>query len=48
MMEVVEGTIVISLLSAHSIATTQILGAAIIFAAGVVEVISRDSHAALS
>jgi hypothetical protein len=48
MMEVVEGTIAISPLSAHSIATIQILGAVLIFAAGVVEVISRNSHAALS
>jgi drug/metabolite transporter (DMT)-like permease len=45
MMEVVVGTIAISLLSTHPITTIQIVGAVLIFAAGVIEVISRDSHA---
>jgi drug/metabolite transporter (DMT)-like permease len=46
MMEVVVGTIAIALLSAQSIATIQIAGAALIFAAGIVEVITRDSNPA--
>jgi drug/metabolite transporter (DMT)-like permease len=47
MMEVVVRTIAISLLSTHSIAAIQILGAALIFAAGVAEVLSHDPRAAL-
>jgi drug/metabolite transporter (DMT)-like permease len=45
MMEVVVGTIAIALLSAEPLATIQIAGAVLIFAAGIVEVISRDSNA---
>ncbi len=45
MMEVVVGTIAIALLSAEPLAAIQIAGAVLIFAAGIVEVISRDSHA---
>lgn len=45
MMEVVVGTIAIALLSSQPIALIQIAGAALIFAAGIVEVISRDSDA---
>jgi drug/metabolite transporter (DMT)-like permease len=48
MMEVVVGTIAIALLSAQPIAAIQIVGAIMIFAAGIVEVMSRDSHAASS
>lgn len=44
MMEVVVGTIAIALLSAEPLAAIQIAGAVLIFAAGIVEVISRDSH----
>jgi drug/metabolite transporter (DMT)-like permease len=43
MMEVVVGTIVISLLSTEPLATLQIMGAVLIFAAGILEVISRDA-----
>jgi drug/metabolite transporter (DMT)-like permease len=45
MMEVVVGTVAIAFLSAHPIASIQIVGAVLIFVAGLVEVISRDSHA---
>lgn len=43
MMEVVVGTIAIALLSSLPIGMMQFVGAAMIFAAGLVEVISRDS-----
>lgn len=43
MMEVVVGTIAISFLSAQPMAAIQIAGAVLIFAAGVIEVISRDT-----
>ena len=46
MMEVVVGTIAIALLSTEPLAAIQIAGAILIFAAGIVEVISRDSHRA--
>lgn len=46
MMEVVVGTIAITLLSTEPIATIQIIGAVLIFAAGIFEVISRDSYSA--
>jgi drug/metabolite transporter (DMT)-like permease len=45
MMEVVVGTIAIALLSTEPLVALQIVGAVLIFAAGIVEVISRDSHA---
>lgn len=44
MMEVVVGTVAISLLSTNPIAAIQVAGAVLIFAAGIVEVISRDSR----
>jgi drug/metabolite transporter (DMT)-like permease len=44
MMEVVVGTIAIGFLSAQPLASLQIVGAIMIFATGIVEVISRDSH----
>jgi drug/metabolite transporter (DMT)-like permease len=47
MMEVVVGTIAIAVLTANHIANIQIIGAVLIFTAGIIEVISRDSHAAL-
>jgi drug/metabolite transporter (DMT)-like permease len=43
MMEVVVGTIAISLLSTEPLAALQIMGAVLIFAAGILEVISRDA-----
>ncbi len=43
MMEVVVGTIAIGFLSAQPLASLQIVGAVMIFATGIVEVISRDS-----
>jgi drug/metabolite transporter (DMT)-like permease len=46
MMEVVVGTIAIGFLSAQPLATLQVVGAIMIFATGIVEVISRDSHQA--
>jgi drug/metabolite transporter (DMT)-like permease len=46
MMEVVVGTIAIGYLSAQPLAALQIGGAVMIFATGIVEVISRDSHQA--
>jgi drug/metabolite transporter (DMT)-like permease len=45
MMEVVVGTIAIATLSAEPLAGIQFMGAVLIFAAGIVEVISRDQHA---
>jgi len=44
MMEVVVGTIAIALLSTEPLVAFQIVGATLIFAAGIVEVISRDSR----
>jgi drug/metabolite transporter (DMT)-like permease len=46
MMEVVVGTIAISQLSTHPIAVVQIVGAVMIFTAGILEAISRDSKTA--
>ena len=48
MMEVVVGTIAIVLLSTEPLVAFQIVGAALIFAAGVVEVISRDSRESIA
>jgi drug/metabolite transporter (DMT)-like permease len=45
MMEVVVGTIAIAVLTANHIANIQIIGAVLIVTAGIIEVISRDSHA---
>lgn len=46
MMEVVVGTIAIALLSTEPLIALQVVGAVLIFAAGIVEVISRDSLSA--
>jgi drug/metabolite transporter (DMT)-like permease len=45
MMEVVVGTGAIAFLSTEPLVVLQVVGAVLIFAAGIVEVISRDSHA---